>query len=95
MEELDEFAGIEEIRTVQQSVLRGGSKFVVFKSFNPPISQNANWANQYVNEPRADALRHKSDYTIKVPREWLGQQFIDDANIWKETNLKVYTVMSI
>lgn len=87
-EELDEFAGIEEIRTVQQSVLRGGSKFVVFKSFNPPIT-NANWANQYVNEPRADALRHKSDYTT-VPREWLGQQFLDDAEHLKETNPKAY-----
>lgn len=87
-EELDEFAGIEEIRTVQQSVLRGGSKFVVFKSFNPPIT-NANWANQYVNEPRADALRHKSDYTT-VPKEWLGQQFIDDAEHLKETNPKAY-----
>lgn len=87
-EELDEFAGIEEIRTVQQSVLRGGSKFVVFKSFNPPIT-NANWANQYVNEPRADALRHKSDYTT-VPREWLGQQFVDDAEHLKETNPKAY-----
>ena len=37
-EELDEFAGEEEIRSVQQSVLRGGPKFVVFKSFNPPIN---------------------------------------------------------
>ena len=46
-EELDEFAGIEEIRTVQQSVLRGGDKFVVFKTFNPPISRS-NWANVYV-----------------------------------------------
>ena len=33
-EELDEFAGEEEIRSVQQSVMRGGTKFVVFKSFN-------------------------------------------------------------
>lgn len=37
-EELDEFQGPEEIRTVQQSILRGGEKFVVFKSFNPPIT---------------------------------------------------------
>ncbi|MDE6435641.1 MAG: PBSX family phage terminase large subunit [Lachnospiraceae bacterium] len=87
-EELDEFAGIEEIRTVQQSVLRGGSKFVVFKSFNPPISRS-NWANVYVTEPREDALRHKSDYTT-VPEEWLGQQFIDDAEHLKETNPKAY-----
>ena len=52
-EELDEFAGMEEVRMTQQSVLRGGEKFVVFKSFNPPIS-NSNWANKYVAEPRAD-----------------------------------------
>ena len=87
-EELDEFAGIEEIRTVQQSVLRGGKKFVVFKSFNPPIT-NANWVNQYVNEPREDALRHKSDYTT-VPVDWVGQQFIDDAEHLKATNPKAY-----
>lgn len=87
-EELDEFAGIEEIRTVQQSVLRGGSKFVVFKSFNPPISRS-NWANVYVSEPREDSLRHKSDYTT-VPVEWLGQQFIDDAQHLKATNERAY-----
>lgn len=87
-EELDEFSGIEEIRSVQQSVLRGGDKFVVFKSFNPPIT-NANWANKYVNEPREDSLRHKSDYR-SVPAEWLGQTFIDDAEHLKNTNPKAY-----
>ena len=87
-EELDEFQGPEEIRTVQQSVLRGGCKFVVFKSFNPPISIS-NWANQYVNEPRADALRHKSCY-LDAPPEWLGQQFLDDAEHLKEVNEKAY-----
>ena len=87
-EELDEFSGIEEIRTVQQSVRRGGSRFVVFKSFNPPISIS-NWANQYVNEPRADALRHKSCY-LDAPPEWLGQQFLDDAEHLKEVNERAY-----
>ena len=87
-EELDEFAGEEEIRTVQQSVLRGGAKFIVFKSFNPPISK-ANWANKYVQKPREDALRHKSDYR-SVPEEWLGEQFINDAEHLKEVNEKAY-----
>lgn len=87
-EELDEFAGIEEIRTVQQSVLRGGSKFVVFKSFNPPIGRS-NWANEYVAEPRESALRHKSDYTT-VSAEWLGEQFIEDAEHLRTTNEKAY-----
>ncbi len=87
-EELDEFQGQEEIRTVQQSVLRGGEKFFVFKSFNPPIT-NANWANQYVNEPREDALRHKSSY-LDAPPEWLGRQFLDDAEHLKEVNERAY-----
>lgn len=87
-EELDEFAGIEEIRMTQQSVLRGGDKFIVFKSFNPPISRT-NWANEYVEEERSDSYRHKSDYTT-VPTEWLGQQFIDDAEHLKRVNEKAY-----
>lgn len=87
-EELDEFAGIEEIRTAQQSVLRGGDKFVVFKSFNPPITRT-NWANEYVEEERDDSYRHKSDYTT-VPVDWLGQQFIDDAEHLKKVNERAY-----
>ena len=88
-EELDEFSGEEEIRSVQQSVMRGGTKFVVFKSFNPPISRQ-NWANEYVMKPRRAALRHRSCYT-EVPPEWLGQQFFDDAEALKESNLRAYT----
>lgn len=87
-EELDEFQGPEEIRIVQQSVLRGGEKFVVFKSFNPPISIS-NWANQYINESRDNTLRHKSSY-LDAPPEWLGQQFLDDAEHLKGVNERAY-----
>ncbi|HCD43027.1 MAG TPA: PBSX family phage terminase large subunit [Lachnoclostridium sp.] len=87
-EELDEFAGIEEIRMVQQSILRGGPKFVVFKTFNPPISKS-NWANKYVQEPHEGSLRHKSDYTT-VPVDWLGEQFVEDAEHLRKVNPKAY-----
>ncbi len=87
-EELDEFSGDEEIRSVQQSVLRGGEKFIVFKSFNPPISKS-NWANQYVLTPRKDALNHKSCY-LDVPPAWLGQQFFEDAEFLRQTNPRAY-----
>lgn len=87
-EELDEFSGEEEIRSVQQSVLRGGSKYVVFKTFNPPISVS-NWANQHVLKPSANTLRHKSCY-LDVPPEWLGQQFLDDADDLKSINPRAY-----
>ena len=87
-EELDEFSGEEEIRSVQQSVLRGGPQYIVFKSFNPPISRS-NWANKYVLKPHRNAYRHKSCY-LDVPPEWLGQQFFDDAEDLAQTNNRAY-----
>ncbi|KJE26466.1 phage terminase large subunit [Geobacillus kaustophilus] len=42
-EEVDEFLP-EDIRTINQTFLRGGPKFVVFYSFNPTKSQR-NWVN--------------------------------------------------
>lgn len=87
-EELDEFAGPEEIRSVQQSVLRGGDDFVVFKTFNPPISAS-NWANMYVAEPDKRALRLKTDYT-SAPAEWLGTEFLEDVEHLKATNERAY-----
>ena len=89
-EELDEFAGPEEIRTVQQSVLRGGSKFFVFKSFNPPKSRS-NWANQEIERDklRPDVYVSTTTY-LQAPPEWLGQQFLDDAEWLKQISPKAY-----
>lgn len=87
-EELDEFNGMEEIRKVEQSVMRGGSKFVVFRSYNPPKSIN-NWVNQEALIPRDDTYKHHSTY-LDVPVEWLGQTFIDEAEQLKKTNPRAY-----
>ena len=54
-EELTEFRGMEDIRTIKQSVLRGGEKTVTFYSYNPPRSAQ-NWVNREVLLPRADRL---------------------------------------
>ena len=89
-EEFDEFAGEEEIRKVQQSVIRGGDDFVVFKSMNPPKSRQ-NWANDYIEKEklRDDTLVSQTTY-LTSPKEWLGQQFIDDAEWLKMVNPKAY-----
>ena len=89
-EEFDEFAGEEEIRKVQQSVIRGGDDFVVFKSMNPPKSRQ-NWANDYIEKEklRKDVLVSQTTY-LTSPIEWLGQQFIDDAEWLKMVNSKAY-----
>lgn len=89
-EEFDEFSGEEEIRKVQQSVIRGGNDFVVFKSMNPPKSRQ-NWANDYIEKEklREDVLVSQTNY-LTSPKEWLGQQFIDDAEWLKMVNPKAY-----
>ena len=87
-EELDEFTGPEEIRLINQSLMRGGPKFVVFYSFNPPRSMNS-WVNEDVLIEREDRSVHHSTY-LDVPREWLGEQFIIEAQHLKAINEKAY-----
>lgn len=88
LEEADTFSGMEEIRNILQSSMRGGSAFWCFMSFNPPISIN-NFMNEEVMIERTDRLVHSSDYRT-VPMEWLGEQFFDEAEHLKATNEKAY-----
>ncbi|OAS19254.1 PBSX family phage terminase large subunit [Paenibacillus oryzisoli] len=87
-EELDEFTSMEEIRMINQSLMRGGKKFTVFYSYNPPKSAN-NWVNTEVNFTRDDRITHHSTYQT-VPIEWLGEQFIIEAEHLKLTKPKAY-----
>ncbi|WP_317853936.1 PBSX family phage terminase large subunit [Chakrabartyella piscis] len=82
-EEVDEFSGMEEIRTINQSLMRGGETFVAFYSYNPPKSLR-NWVNQEVLFPREDALVHHSTY-LDMPKSWLGEPFFAEAEHTKET----------
>ncbi len=83
-EETDEFSGQEEIDTINQSLLRGGEVFFCFYSFNPPKEQGS-WVNIMCDDPRKDKLIHRSDYRA-VPEEWLGPQFIAEAEYLKIKN---------
>lgn len=87
-EELDQFAGPEAVRKIEQSAIRGGDVAFKFKSFNPPKSAQ-NWANKYIKIPRADRLVKFSTY-LDVPKAWLGKPFLDDAEFLKETNPTAY-----
>jgi PBSX family phage terminase large subunit len=87
-EEKDQFAGRAEIRNILQSTMRGGSVFWNFESYNPPISRD-NWANKDSLEERADRLCHKSTY-LQAPPEWLGEQFLAEAEHLKETDERAY-----
>lgn len=87
-EEKDQFAGRAEIRNILQSTMRGGSVFWNFESYNPPISRD-NWANKDSLEERDDRLCHKSTY-LQAPPEWLGEQFLAEAEHLKETDERAY-----
>ena len=90
-EELDQFSGPEEVRNIQQSAIRGGDKAYKFKSFNPPRSKN-NWANEYTEEAefKDDAAVVVHSTYKDVPKDWLGEQFLNDAEHLKEVNPDAY-----
>lgn len=102
-EEFDQYAGEAAIRTIVQSAIRGTdengkSNAVIFKTFNPPKTAQA-WANQYVAdiEARANDQDQRKEGTevlhtsyLDVPKEWLGAEFIREANELKRINPKAY-----
>lgn len=100
-EELDQFAGDNEVRNIRQSVIRGGEKAFVFKSYNQPKSIN-NWVNTARRIPKPGRLVHESTYLgpqscvqasiydFAVPRKWLGQPFLDEADYLKKINPDAY-----
>lgn len=89
-EEADEFRGVDDIKTINQTLVRGGSNFKVFYTYNPPESVN-NWINTEVmtQSLREDTFVHSSTY-LTVPPEWLGQQFLDEVDYVKRTNPRKY-----
>lgn len=89
-EEVAEFKGMEEIRSINQSLNRGGSDIITFYSYNPPASVNS-WVNQESDKQgaRRDTLVHTSNY-LTVPKEWLGKEFLADAVQLLHDNPKAY-----
>lgn len=87
-EELDQFSGMEEIRNVLQSLLRGGPSYQVFGTYNPPKSRN-NWVNEEILVDDPDRLVHHLTY-LTVPKDWLGAQFLAEAEKLKSKNEMSY-----
>ena len=83
-EELDQFVGDEEVRSIEQSALRGGPMAYEIKTFNPPRTRD-NWANRYVLTEKAGQLIHHSTFRT-TPREWLGERFLLDEEYLRRIN---------
>lgn len=86
-EEYNQFSGQEEIRSLNQSLVRGGTSLGIY-SYNPSPSKNE-WCNIEALEDKLGRIRHHSTY-LDVPFDWLGEQFIKDAEYLKKRNLKAY-----
>ena len=87
-EEFDQFNGMNEVRKINQSLIRGGEDFIQFYSYNTPAS-SLHFVNVEKLIPKATRLVHLSDYR-NVPKKWLGQAFIDEADFLKSVNEKLY-----
>src|SRR5690606_35262023 len=88
-EEVDQFASYDEIRIILQSLFRGEDRRrVAFFSFNPPKSGRA-WVNQEVKIHRPGRRVHHSTY-LDVPRHWLGERFLVDAEHLRKVNETAY-----
>lgn len=88
-EELDQFEGVEAIRSILNSLRRGGDDFWIFYSYNPPKSAWS-WVNEECLERirRADTLVRQSSYldVVESHPEWIGQPFIDEAEYLRDVN---------
>jgi PBSX family phage terminase large subunit len=101
-EEFDQFAGASAIRNIRQSAIRGTdengqSRAIIFETFNPPPTASS-WVNKYVAdiEARTNTKDRKvgteilhTNYT-DAPREWLGEEFIKEAEDLKRVNPRAY-----
>lgn len=87
-EEFSELNGMNFVRSVMQSVVRGQGSFTVFRSFNPPMSKS-NWANAFIATPDARALTLHTSY-LDIPPEWLGDSFIYEAERLRDINETAY-----
>jgi phage terminase large subunit len=81
-EEVSEFSSYDEILTINQSLIRGSSDFLAFYSYNAPRSKS-NWVNYEMSLNVSNRVVFNSTY-LEAPPEWLGENFLIEANLAKE-----------
>ena len=82
-EEFDQLQGMNAIRKINQSIVRGGEDFIQLYVCNTPASKQ-HFVNKEKKVAKKNRLVHLSDYR-SAPKEWLGQAFIDEAEFVAET----------
>ena len=88
IEEADQLNGDEALRNIKQSAFRGGNDGILLRSYNVPRSQQ-HFINREKIKPNPKRLIHHSHFK-DAPPEWLGQRFLDDAELLKQLNPNAY-----
>lgn len=88
-EELDQFDGIDAVRSILNLLRRGGDDFWIFCSYNPPRTLWS-WVNreELERERRADTLVRQSSNldVVESHPEWLGTPFIEEAEYLRDVD---------
>lgn len=90
-EELTEFDNEEDLQQITATFTRGNNDwFINLYSYNPPKNKY-DWVNLWTDkmQGREDVIVTNSDYRT-VPREWLGNMFIEEAERLKYYDEKRY-----
>lgn len=79
-EELTEYNGMQEIRSVGQSVKRGGRRPIQICTFNPPMTPT-DWVNEEAQKQMEGRAVYHSTFldAARYKPEWLGEHFFRDA----------------
>ena len=78
----------QELQNIKISALRGGDKYYIFESFNPP-SATRHWCNAEARQDDPNRLVIHTTYE-DIPREWLGDAILHDIEQTKKNNPKAY-----
>ena len=86
-EEKTEFSEYE-LQQARISILRGGTAFWLFETYNPP-SASRHWCNSEARQTDPLRLLVHTTY-LDVPESWLGEAILHDIEHTKATNERAY-----
>jgi len=92
-EELSEFTCYDEVRGALLTFVRGGERFSIFMTYNPPKSVKS-WVNTESVLPKVGRIVHHSTYLDVLDHAkgaiWLGDAFVTEACHRKEVSPASY-----
>ena len=92
-DELDQFDGIDTVRSILNSLRRSGDDFWIFYTYNPPRTPWS-WVNrkELERERRADTLVRRSGYldVVGTHPEWLGAPFVEEVEYLRDVDERAW-----